>query len=64
MASRRIATADPGWSARAILRLAGLVLLLLAYVGPHLVSKALNQGRSPWPRRFLRAAARGFGADV
>jgi 1-acyl-sn-glycerol-3-phosphate acyltransferase len=64
MASRPLATADKGWSPRAILRLAGLALLLAAYLGPHLVAKALHHGRSAWPRRFLRAAARGFGADV
>ncbi|HET9353440.1 MAG TPA: 1-acyl-sn-glycerol-3-phosphate acyltransferase, partial [Sphingomicrobium sp.] len=37
------------------LRLAGLVGLFLAYVPPHLLSKALF-GRSGWPPRFLRHA--------
>ena len=37
------------------LRLAGLVGLFLAYVPPHLLSKALL-GRSGWPPRFLRHA--------
>jgi 1-acyl-sn-glycerol-3-phosphate acyltransferase len=64
MASRRHATADAGWTPRALFRLTGLALLLAAYLVPHLLSKALNKGRSPWPRRFLRAAASGFGADV
>jgi 1-acyl-sn-glycerol-3-phosphate acyltransferase len=37
------------------LRLAGLVLLFLLYVPPHLFSKWLL-GRSQWPPRFLRHA--------
>jgi 1-acyl-sn-glycerol-3-phosphate acyltransferase len=37
------------------LRLAGLVLLFLLYVPPHLLSKWLL-GRSGWPPRFLRHA--------
>src|SRR5690349_3269108 len=64
MASRQRAIADAGWSPRAVFRLVGLALLLAAYLGPHLLAKLLNKGRSPWPRRFLRAAARGFGGDV
>ena len=64
MASRSTATASQRWNLRAIARLAGLVLLLAAYIGPHLLSKLMNRGRSPYPRRFLGAAARGFGADV
>ncbi|MFL6734263.1 MAG: lysophospholipid acyltransferase family protein [Sphingomicrobium sp.] len=40
-----------------------LGLLLLAYVVPHLISQWLR-GRSPWPYRFLRSAARIAGADV
>ena len=48
---------------RASLRIAALVLLFLACLPPHLVSKALA-GRSVWPRRFLAAAARIVGARV
>ena len=54
----RLNSLHAGW------RLGKLALLLAAYVLPHLLSKLLNNGRSPWPRRFLGAAARGFGADV
>ncbi len=45
------------------LRAAGLLGLFLACLVPHLLSKWLL-GRSPWPRRFLAAAARIIGARV
>ena len=48
---------------RASLRIAALVLLFLACLPPHLISKALA-GQSAWPRRFLAAAARIVGARV
>ncbi|MEO8548250.1 MAG: 1-acyl-sn-glycerol-3-phosphate acyltransferase [Sphingomicrobium sp.] len=48
---------------RAVLRVAGLILLFLACLPPHLLSKLLL-GRSPWPRRFLAAAAWIVGARV
>ena len=48
---------------RAAARLAGLILLFLLCVGPHLLSK-LVFGRSRWPRRFLAAAAWIVGARV
>jgi 1-acyl-sn-glycerol-3-phosphate acyltransferase len=38
------------------------VLLFLACLPPHLIARAL--GRSPWPRRFLAAAAWIVGARV
>ena len=41
--------------------MAGLVLLFLVCIGPHLLSKALL-GRSRWPPRFLAAAAWIVGA--
>ena len=41
----------------------GLALLLFACFLPHLISKVLL-GHSPWPRRFLRAAARICGARI
>src|SRR3569833_2396473 len=62
--SRSIANADgvrP--NARAILRIAGLVLLFAVLAPVHLVTKLLFR-RSPWPRRFLAAAARIIGARV
>jgi lyso-ornithine lipid O-acyltransferase len=47
---------------RAYRRLAGLLLLFLVCVPPHLVARAF--GHSPWPRRFLKWVARISGADV
>ena len=46
--------------ARAYARLAGLALLFLACLPPHLIAKGLTR-RSPWPRRFLGSAARICG---
>ncbi|MCA1653327.1 MAG: lysophospholipid acyltransferase family protein [Sphingomicrobium sp.] len=43
-------------------RIAALALLLLVCLGPHLIAKSI--GRSRWPRRFLKAAARTCGARV
>jgi 1-acyl-sn-glycerol-3-phosphate acyltransferase len=48
---------------RAVLRVAGLLMLFLACLPPHLLSKWLL-GRSPWPTRFLAAAAWIVGARV
>ena len=48
---------------RAVVRVAGLLLLFLACLPPHLLSKWLL-GRSLWPRRFLAAAAWIVGARV
>jgi len=53
----------PSSPARAAVRVAGLVLLFLACLLPHLLSKWLL-GRSPWPPRFLAAAAGVIGARV
>ena len=44
-------------------RIAALILLFLVFLPPHLVAK-LGGRRSPWPRRFLGAAARIIGARV
>ena len=44
-------------------RIARLIGLFLAYLPPHLLSKWIT-GRSPWPPRFLAAAARIAGARV
>ena len=46
----------------AVMRIAGLLLLLLACLPPHLVAKLF--GRSPLPRRFLGAAGWICGARV
>ena len=47
-----------------MLRVAGL-LLLFAVVGPvHILTKLVRGGRSPWPPRFLAAAAWIIGARV
>ena len=45
------------------LRVAGLILLFLACLPPHLLSKWILR-RSRWPRRFLTAAAWIVGARV
>lgn len=50
-------------SARAVLRLAGMALLLLVCAPLHLVTKALA-GRSAWPRRFLKLVAWVIGVRV
>ncbi len=47
---------------RAALRIVGLILLFLACLPLHLFSKLV--GRSPWPRRFLAAAAWIVGARI
>ncbi|MEO5640187.1 MAG: lysophospholipid acyltransferase family protein [Sphingomicrobium sp.] len=59
--SRPIASAE---SSRVIAaaRIAGLLLLLLAYLPPHLIARLF--GRSPVPPHFLAAAARICGARV
>ena len=46
-----------------MLRIAGLVLLFLTCLPPHLLSKWIL-GRSHWPRRFLAAAGRIAGVRV
>lgn len=48
---------------RAALRIGGLLLLFLACLVPHLLSRALT-GRSQWPHRFLTAAAWIVGARI
>ena len=64
MASRSAAPARAQSSRfRAWVRIAGLVLLFLACILPHLAAKALTL-RSRWPRRFLGAAARISGMRV
>lgn len=61
MASLAIAAADRSSSRwRAALRLGGLLGLLLLMVPPHLIAK-IGGRRSPWPPRFLAAAARIIG---
>jgi 1-acyl-sn-glycerol-3-phosphate acyltransferase len=50
-------------TARAALRIAGLLLLFAGCAPIHLATKLLL-GRSPWPRRFLAAAAWICGARV
>ena len=61
MASLAIADADRSSSRwRAALRLGGLLGLLLVMVPPHLIAKVGGR-RSPWPPRFLGAAARIIG---
>lgn len=62
--SHSIATADPAkLNSRAVRRLAAL-LLLFAICAPIHVATKLLFGRSPWPRRFLAAAAWIVGARV
>ena len=64
MASRSIArTEAKSPRLRAYARIAGLVLLFLACLPPHLLAKALTK-RSPWPPRFLGYAARIAGARI
>ncbi len=64
MASRSIANIKGSSSRpRAYARIAGLVLLFLACLPPHLLAKSFGR-RSPWPPRFLGAAARIAGARV
>lgn len=48
---------------RAVLRIAGLIGLFMVLAPIHIVTRAVL-GRSPWPRRFLGAAARIAGARV
>ncbi len=48
---------------RAALRIARLIGLLAILAPIHIITKALL-GRSPWPQRFLAAAARIVGARV
>ena len=63
MGSPSIGTAEtPSSRWRAALRIAGLALLFLACVGPHLVARRL--GRSRWPRRFLAGSGWICGLDV
>jgi 1-acyl-sn-glycerol-3-phosphate acyltransferase len=50
-------------TARAAVRIAGLIGLFTVLAPIHLLSKALT-GRSPWPPRFLAAAAWIAGARV
>ena len=62
-ASRSIADRRAEVTPRAAIRIGGLILLFLI-VGPiHVATKHLF-GRSPWPRRFLAAAAWIVGARV
>ena len=63
MASRSSATIRPSSRLRAYVRIAGLVLLFLACLPPHLFAKAVSR-RSPWPPRFLAGAAWIAGARV
>ena len=63
MASRSTGTAEPPSSnLRAFRRIAGLGLLFIACIVPHLIARATGQSR--WPRRFMRGAAWICGADV
>jgi 1-acyl-sn-glycerol-3-phosphate acyltransferase len=57
-------TAEPDSSKlRIAARVTALVLLFLACLPPHLIAKRGGR-RSPWPRRFLGAAARIIGARI
>ena len=63
--SRSIATAEgAALNARAALRIAGLLLLFAALAPVHIVTKLIGGGRSPWPTRFLAAAAWIIGARM
>ena len=48
---------------RAVARIAGFILLFLACLAPHLITKAARR-RSPVPRRFLALAASIAGMRV
>jgi 1-acyl-sn-glycerol-3-phosphate acyltransferase len=62
--SRSIATAKAvRLNARAALRIAGLLLLFAVVAPVHLATRLVFR-RSPWPRRFLGAAAWIIGARV
>ena len=50
-------------SARAAMRILGLILLFVACAPIHLATRALT-GRSDWPRRFLSAAAWIVGVRI
>lgn len=64
MPSRSNGAAEPRSSRlRAAVRIAGLILLFLVCIGPHLAARAFT-GSSRWPRRFLGAAAWIAGARV
>jgi len=57
-------TAEPAPSPfRAFARIAALILLFLACLPLHLIAKRGGR-RSPWPRRFLRAATEIIGARI
>ncbi|MBA3897603.1 MAG: 1-acyl-sn-glycerol-3-phosphate acyltransferase [Sphingomonadaceae bacterium] len=62
MASRSIARAE-GFAFRAWFRVATIAILLLACLPLHGAWRLLGL-RSPWPRAFLRGAARAAGAKV
>ncbi len=62
MASRSTARTESSSRLRAYVRIGGLVLLFLACLPPHLLAKLV--GRSPWPPRFLRYAARIAGVRI
>jgi 1-acyl-sn-glycerol-3-phosphate acyltransferase len=55
--------ADGASKVRAWRRLIGMALLLVLHVPLHYLWRAFGL-RSPWPRRYLRAAGRAAGADV
>ncbi|MEO5774246.1 MAG: lysophospholipid acyltransferase family protein [Sphingomicrobium sp.] len=57
------AARQPSSTWRAAIRIFALGLLLLVCIVPHLLAKLVG-GRSPWPRLFLRSAARIAGARV
>jgi 1-acyl-sn-glycerol-3-phosphate acyltransferase len=54
---------DARLNARAALRIAGLLLLFAVLAPVHVITKLIS-GRSPWPPRFLAAAAWIVGARV
>src|SRR5579884_2427594 len=65
-ASRSTAIAEPAkprLSARAAVRIAGLILLFAAVAPVHIATKLLL-GRSPWPHRFLAGAGWLMGLRV
>lgn len=63
MASRSIARADPIGSIRLAARLAIVVALLILCLPLHFLWRMVTRS-SPWPRLFLGATARIFGAVV